>query len=213
MKLKFDTIAKYYNFLEILAFGRILYGTRIYLLNRTSNPFNILLVGEGTGCFSRYLVNCYPKSSITILDSSNRMIKIMRGQNQISKVQNITILQQDYFKYTPEIKYDLVFTNFFLDCFKSSDILEIVGKIRLMLNDTGEWQDVDFTMPHKKNLLNYNYNQLIFKVLYNSFRLICKIESVSIKDLDLNYQKLGFILDRQIVYQFPSIRVRKFKLA
>ena len=58
-----------------------------------------------------------------------------------------------------------------------------------------------------------NYNQLIFKVLYNSFRLICKIESVSIKDLDLNYQKLGFILDRQIVYQFPSIRVRKFKLA
>lgn len=213
MKFKFDTIAKYYNFLEILAFGRILYGTRIYLLNRTSNPFNILLVGEGTGCFSRYLVNCYPKSSITILDSSNRMIKIMRGQNQISKVQNITILQQDYFKYTPEIKYDLVFTNFFLDCFKSSDILEIVGKIRLMLNETGEWQDVDFTMPHKKNLLNYKYNQLIFKVLYNSFRLICKIESVSIKDLDLNYQKLGFILDRQIVYQFPSIRVRKFKLA
>jgi|GEM_PF-5717143 len=213
MKFKFDTIAKYYNFLEILAFGRILYGTRIYLLNRTSNPFNILLVGEGTGCFSRYLVNCYPKSSITILDSSNRMIKIMRGQNQISKVQNITILQQDYFKYTPGIKYDLVFTNFFLDCFKSSDILEIVGKIRLMLNETGEWQDVDFTMPHKKNLLNYKYNQLIFKVLYNSFRLICKIESVSIKDLDLNYQKLGFILDRQIVYQFPSIRVRKFKLA
>ena len=213
MKFKFDTIAKYYNFLEILAFGRILYGTRIYLLNRTSKPFNILLVGEGTGCFSRYLVNCYPKSSITILDSSNRMIKIMRGQNQISKVQNITILQQDYFKYTPEIKYDLVFTNFFLDCFKSSDLLEIVGNIRLMLNETGEWQDVDFTMPHKKNLLSYNYNQLIFKVLYNSFRLICKIESVSIKDLDLNYQKLGFILDRQIVYQFPSIRVRKFKLA
>ncbi len=213
MKFKFDTIAKYYNFLEILAFGRILYGTRIYLLNRTSNPLNILLVGEGTGCFLKYLVNCYPKSSITILDSSNRMIKIMQGHNEISKVQNITILQQDYFKHAPAIKYDLIFTNFFLDCFKSSDVLEIVGKIRLMLNGTGEWRDVDFTMPHRRNLLNYNYHQLIFKVLYNSFRLICKIESVAINELNFDYQKLGLILNQHIVYQFPSIRVRKFKLA
>ena len=46
MKFKFDTIAKYYNFLEILAFGKILYGTRLYFLTRTSNPNNILLVGE-----------------------------------------------------------------------------------------------------------------------------------------------------------------------
>ena len=213
MKFKFDTIAKYYNFLEILAFGKILYGTRLYSLNRTSNPNNILLVGEGTGCFSKYLVKCYPESSITILDSSNRMIKIIQGHNEISKVQNITISQQDYFKYTPAIKYDLICTNFFLDCFKSSDVLKIVGKIKLMLNETGVWNDVDFTMPHRKNLLNHNYNKLILEVLYNFFRLICKIESVSIKDVDFDYQKLGFILDRELVYQFPSVRVRKYKLA
>ena len=213
MKFKFDTIAKYYNFLEILAFGKILYGTRLHSLNRTSNPNNILLVGEGTGYFSKYLVKCYPKSSMIILDSSNQMIKIMQGHNEISKVQNITISQQDYFKHTPAIKYDLICSNFFLDCFKSSDVLRIVGKIKLMLNENGEWNDVDFTMPRRKNLLNCKYNKLILKILYTSFRLICKIESVSIEDVDFDYQKLGFILDREMVYQFPSVRVRKYKLA
>ena len=212
MKFQFDKIAKYYNLLEILAFGKILYGTRLYLLTRNSNPNNILLVGEGTGCFLKYLVNCYPKSSITIVDSSNRMIKKMREYNQISKVQNITILQQDYFKHIPAAKYDLIYTNFFLDCFKSTDVLKIIAKIRVMLNETGEWNDVDFTVPHKGNLLNYYYNKLIIKVLYKSFRLICKIESASIKDVDFDYQKLGFILDREMVYQFPSVRVRKYKL-
>ena len=212
MKFKFDRVAKYYNLLEILAFGKILYGTRLYFLTRTSKPNNILIVGEGTGHFLKYLVKCYPKSSITIVDSSNRMIKIMRGYNQISKVQNITILQQDYLKHIPRTKYDLIYTNFFLDCFKSTDVLEIVNKIRLMLNEIGEWNDVDFATPDKRNLLSYNYNNFILKVLYKSFRLVCKIESVSISDIDFDYQKLGFILDREIVYQFPSVRVRKYKL-
>lgn len=212
MQFKFDKIAKYYNLLEILAFGKILFVTRLYLLTRTNNPNNILVVGEGTGRFLKYLLNCYPKSSITIVDSSNRMIKIMRGYNQISKVQNITILQQDYFKHIPGAKYDLIYTNFFLDCFKSTDVLKIVGKIKVMLNETGEWNDVDFTVPHKSNLLNYYYNKLVLKVLYKFFRLICKIESASIKNVEFDYQKLGFILDREMVYQFPSVRVRKYKL-
>lgn len=213
MKFTFDRIAKYYNLLEILAFGKILYGIRLHLLTRTNSPNNILLIGEGTGHFLKYIVSCYPKSSITILDSSNRMIDIIRRYNQTSIVQNITILKQDYLKYIPRTKYDLIYTNFFLDCFKPTDVLEIVVKIKLMLNETGAWKDVDFTTPHKKNFFNHYYNKLILKVLYKSFRLFCKIESVSINDVDFDYQKFGFILDRETIYQFPSVRARKYKVS
>tara|TARA_B100001093_G_scaffold500237_1_gene550475 strand:+ start:2224 stop:2865 length:642 start_codon:yes stop_codon:yes gene_type:complete len=213
MKFKFDIVAKYYNTLEILAFGKILYGTRLCFLTRSSNPINILLVGEGTGCFLKCLANCNPKSSITVIDSSKRMIKVIHECNYTTKVEDITILHQDYFNYSPIIKYDLIYTNFFLDCFKSADVLKIVGNIKSMLNETGEWNDVDFTKPNVSNLLNYTYNKLILNVLYKSFRLICKIESVSIKDVDFNHQKLGFILDREMIYQFPPVRVRRYKLA
>ena len=212
MKFKFDRIAKYYDLLEILAFGKILSATRLYLLTKTCNLNDILLIGEGTGCFLKNLVRCYPKSSITILDSSNRMIDIMRGYIQISKIQNITILQEDYFNHIPRTKYDLIYTNFFLDCYKQNDVLKLVDKIKSMLNKSGEWNDVDFTTPHGRNSMNYNYNKFILKVLYKFFRLICKIESASIKNVDFDYQKFGFILDREVVYQFPSVRVRKYKL-
>ncbi len=213
MKSKFDIIAKYYNILEILAFGRNLLNTRLYLLSKNKSQYKILIIGEGTGSFLKYLVNCYPKSSITIIDSSNKMNKIIEKFNQTSKDENITIFKQDYLKYISAFKYDLIYTNFFLDCFKSSDVLKIVTKIKLMLNESGEWNDVEFTKSQKSNFLNHSYNKLILNILYKFFRFICKIEASSIEDVDFNYQNLGFVLECEIFQPFPSVRCRKYKLS
>ena len=213
MKSKFDIIAKYYKILEILAFGKNLLNTRLYLLTKNKSQYKILIIGEGTGSFLKYLVNCYPKSSITIIDSSNKMNKIIEKFNQTSKNENITIFKQDYLKYISAFKYDLIYTNFFLDCFKSSDVLKIVTKIKLMLNESGEWNDVEFTKSQKSNFLNHNYNKLILNILYKFFRFICKIESSSIEDVDFNYQNLGFVLECEIFQPFPSVRCRKYKLS
>lgn len=213
MKSKFDIIAKYYKILEILAFGRNLLNTRLYLLTKNKSQYKILIIGEGTGSFLKYLANCYPKSSITIIDSSNKMNKIIEKFNQTLKDENITILKQDYLKYISAFKYDLIYTNFFLDCFKSSDVLKIVTKIKLMLNESGEWNDVEFTKSQKSNFLNHNYNKLILNILYKFFRFICKIESSSIEDVDFNYQNLGFVLECEIFQPFPSVRCRKYKLS
>jgi len=73
-------------------------------------PENVLDVGIGTGGVSLCLLNHFPNADITGIDISDDMLNACKKNAEINNV-NITLKNQDIYKWSTNSRYDLVITN------------------------------------------------------------------------------------------------------
>ena len=73
-KATFDSIASFYPLLEQIVFGSTLSRSRRFFARRVTEGNNILLIGEGNGRFLFETVKQTSSASVTVVDSSARML-------------------------------------------------------------------------------------------------------------------------------------------
>lgn len=73
-KATFDSIARFYPLLEQTVFGSTLSRAREIFVSRVTEGNNILLVGEGNGRFLFETIKQTSSASVTVVDSSARML-------------------------------------------------------------------------------------------------------------------------------------------
>jgi len=89
-------------------------GTDGVLLGACVDPTasaNILDVGSGTGLISLMLAQKNPQAHITGLEIDNKAYEESLENVAQSPWNNITILQKDFFEYSPDAKFDLIVSN------------------------------------------------------------------------------------------------------
>lgn len=146
--MSFDTLAPYYRMMELVTAGGVLQRCRTAFLAEASNSCRALLLGEGPGRFLGELLRTNPRVDVTCVERSPRMIEEARKRLNESELERVQFVQADALTWQPPRgRFDLVVTNFFLDCFRREELAELVAKIAESATEDARWLLADFHEP------------------------------------------------------------------
>jgi SAM-dependent methyltransferase len=187
--MNFDPVARPYRWLERLTFGGALQRCRVALIDHTRNARNVLILGEGDGRFLEKFLRVNSQAKITVIDSSGEMIRL--ASRRIGKTNRVKFLQNDVRDAgLPDEKFDLIVTNFFLDCFDRSGVENVVEIISTKLANGGQWLWSDFAIPAA------GFGRLPARIvvggLYWFFRRTTQLEADSLIDPTPMFRLRGF---------------------
>ena len=148
--MSFDTLAPYYRIMEWVTAGSVLQRCRTAFLAETTNVRRALLLGEGPGRFLVELLRANPRVEVTCVERSPRMIEeAQRGLTE-SELARVQFEQTDALTWQPpRNEFDLVVTNFFLDCFRPEELAALVSKIAASATVDARWLLADFREPER----------------------------------------------------------------
>lgn len=146
-----DLIASAYRWFEYAAFARSLEKSRFAFLDAGRQKRRALLLGEGDGRFLLRLAASNTQLQIDCVDLSRKMIELQKariGGSESAHSQRIRFMHADIRAIElPESHYDLVVTNFFLDCFTGAEVSELVRRIRRACTAEADWIISEFNQP------------------------------------------------------------------
>jgi hypothetical protein len=105
-----------------------------------------------------------------------------RIEHDLGRAENrIVFLQRDIAAWTPpERRYDLIVTQFFLDCFPRDDVEAIVSKLARAATDDAQWLLADFNIPAAG--AGRLQARVLLPVMYAFFRIVTGIEGTELID-------------------------------
>ena len=144
----FDRLARVYQPLEVLAFGRSLEATRFGFIDRLAGCRRVLVLGDGDGrCLAR-LVRVAPGARVTSIDASPAMLARARARLGVAERARVDFIRADARTVElPTDAFDAVVTLFFLDCFTDADVRQIVARVVPALAAGAQWLFADFAVP------------------------------------------------------------------
>jgi tRNA (cmo5U34)-methyltransferase len=165
--------------LEAFVFGRKLEQIRSRYLNFVAQRENVLIIGEGNGRFCTALVQRKVIGSVTIVDSSARMLAAVRSRigDRGSNVK-ISLIHADVLQWQPDQAFDCLVTQFFFDLFKPSTQEAILARLTAACTPNAAWLDTDFTADPTRIR-----TRILHKLQYIFFKWSCGIEASSLSDL------------------------------
>ena len=146
--MSFDRLAPHYRWLETVGFGSVLQKARTRWIETVPRPERVLTVGEGTGDFLRKFVRVHRDAVVHCVDKSARMLELARLR--IGPVNRVRFFEEDILSWTPTGFYDLLVTNFVLDCFPQNELKLIVRKLAGVATPGACWLLADFL--HSQNI-------------------------------------------------------------
>jgi SAM-dependent methyltransferase len=144
--MSFDRLAPHYRWMEWLLAGRKLQRCRTTFLDTLPRARHALLLGEGNGRFLQEFLRKQPGAQVTCVDASPQMLKAARRSARENA--RVTFVCCDVNEWEPSHgEFDLVVSNFFLDCFRPEQIEFIAERISAALTDDARWLIADFCEP------------------------------------------------------------------
>jgi len=141
----FDGLAPIYDLMEEILAGGLMMRVRTAFFERWPEEGDVLLAGEGHGRFLARLRKSRPRLHITCLDSSANMLAVARRRLRRAGLSedNITFVQADIRTWQPGM-YDVISTQFFLDCFEGDELRPIIDKLARSAKPGARWFLADF---------------------------------------------------------------------
>ena len=138
---RFDGLAPHYSWIEKVAFGGMLQWCRTALVSDLADARRVLILGEGDGRFVQAFLAHNPAASVHVVDGSPRMIALAchrAGCERVTwQVADARAVEP------PRAEYDLIVTNFFLDCFGPDDLARLIPRVAVALQPGGRWLVAD----------------------------------------------------------------------
>ena len=197
--MNFDRLAPYYRCMEFILAGGKMHRCRTAFLDQVPQPKNILLLGEGPG---RGLIECcrrFADAQITCVDASERMLAQARRQlaHHNLKASRVEFIHADILNWLPSGKtYDVIVTNFFLDCFRPEQLAQMIPRIADISTPDANWLIADFQIPPAG--LGRIRSRFIVWMLYIFFRMTTRLAAHELIKPDSILEKAGFTLHRRI---------------
>jgi len=134
--------------MEWLLAGGKLQRCRTTFLDTLPTVRHALLLGEGNGRFLREFLRKQPTARVTCVDASPRMLK--EARRRVHADAGVAFVCCDVTEWElPQGEFDLVVSNFFLDCFRPEQIELIAEKISAALTEDARWLIADFCEPRR----------------------------------------------------------------
>jgi ubiquinone/menaquinone biosynthesis C-methylase UbiE len=191
-----DRIARPYRWIEYAAFGRRLERHRFRFLPETRNSRNALLLGDGDGRFAAALARINSHVRIDCIESSARMIQVAKERLETERItapERIHFLQADALRVKLHpAHYDLIVTNFFLDCFSTSQVLALITPVREACCPGARWMVSDFQRPSSG--WRALYANIWLRTMYLFFRVVTGLKTSTLPAYAEALRSAGFVL-------------------
>ena len=206
--MSFDTLAPHYRWMERVLAGEKLQRCRIEFVPTIPEPNRALLVGEGAGRFLAVFLSRFPQSKIVCLDASEKMLS--ESKRSITAATQVEFVHANIFDWPiPEQKFDLIVTNFFLDCFTPNQLQTIVRKLADAATPDATWLLSDFCEPPrgwKKWRARW-----ILASMYLFFRFATKLPAGKLTPPDPLLSAAGFQLTDRKLYDWGLLHADLWK--
>lgn len=187
----YDKIAKHYDSLSRLVFGKSQVAAQVNQLNNIKENSAILIVGGGTGWILEEIAKLHPSGlKITYVEISAQMLALSKTRN--CGKNEVFFSHSSIEDFSLEDHFDIILTPFLFDNFSSERCNTVFQKLSYRLNKGGLWFLVDFTIQAKSGKW---WKKLFLKVMYKFFGLISNVEANNLVDMlpyfnDANYKLL-----------------------
>jgi SAM-dependent methyltransferase len=192
--VSFDRIARHYRWLETVTFGSVLQKARTCWIKAIVAPKRILILGEGNGRFLCELLRVHRNASVDCVDASARMLELAcRRVRRVlpEAVSRVRFLQEDIISWSPPGSYDLLVTNFVLDCFPQDEVNLIVRKVAQAATPNAYLLLADFSIPRK--FLSRVHARIWLALMYGFFRATTGIRAKRLADPTSELEANGFV--------------------
>jgi ubiquinone/menaquinone biosynthesis C-methylase UbiE len=169
----FDFIAPYYDRSVKLVFGRSLFRLEVDSINAIRSNSRILVIGGGTGRILP-LFSSLRQVQIVYIEKSEAMIEQAKERTKGIDL-DIEFLVGDIRQFSLEEKFNYILTSFFLDCFESKGLQDIIDHCEKALVPGGCWIINEFS---NKGMTG----KLLIKSMYIFFRLVTNLEASRLED-------------------------------
>lgn len=190
----FDRLAPHYRWLEAVVAGNLLQRCRVQWLPKVAAARQVLLVGEGAGRSLEPCAGRFPDAHFTVLDLSGGMLAAAKRRVPAGlPPASVHFVHADARRWRSEsASFDLVITNFFLDCFNRTELADVVANLAQSASPEASWLVSDFCVP--QNGWRRLRAQVLLRLAYAVFRSATGISASSIVDPEPLLANHGFQL-------------------
>jgi ubiquinone/menaquinone biosynthesis C-methylase UbiE len=159
-----------------------------------------LILGEGPGRFLPAVAGRWPEAEVTVVESSEGMIHRARAASEREDwARRLAWVCADALAWQPPPEpFDLVATHFFLDCFRASQLSELVPKLAGCLRTGGAWLIADFCMAERG--WRRRRSQAILWLMYRFFRAATGLPARELTPPDTWLEASGLRLEAKCCY-------------
>lgn len=195
--MSFDRLAPHYRWMEAVLAGGLLQHCRTRWLAEVQGVRRALLAGEGNGRMLTACAAALPTCHFTVIDQSQPMLaEARRRLERASRIQSVAFRQADLREWWDESpRFDLVVTNFFLDCFPPEELHAVVHKLGRAARPHARWLLADFTVPQAG--WRRIRARAVLALAYGFFRLATGISARRVTAPDAALREAGFRLRRR----------------
>lgn len=173
MPNNYNGIAKYYDRLSRVIYGKSIVKAQKYLIKSVSGNDSILLAGGGTGWILEEIAALQKQNiSVVYVEKSSAMIRM--AQKRRYENIKVTFIHEAIEDYHPAKNFDIIFTPFLFDNFLAEKINTVFSKLDSSLRQGGLWLYADFI--NDKAGKKY-WQQFLLKTMYVFFKITTRIEA------------------------------------
>ena len=203
--MSFDLLAPHYLWMEKILAGEKLQRCRTTFLDDVLHARRVLICGEGSGRFLESFLHHNPRASITCIDASSRMLDVTARKISERDRSRVELVHADVLKWRSESeRYDLIVTNFFLDCFRQEQIAAIVAMLSESAARNAYWLLADFHQP--KTEPAGTRARFILWLMYRFFRATTSLPASRLSPPDSYLERHGFRLVKQRLTEWGLLR-------
>jgi SAM-dependent methyltransferase len=197
---RFDWLAPHYAWVEAVTFGGRLHACRTALLGEVANARRVLVLGEGDGRFLAAFLATNPGAMVDVVDASPGMVALARRRAAAvpGAAGRVRWHVADARRSDPPAPpYDLVVTNFFLDCFPAAEVARLVPRVAAGLAPGGRWLVGDFAVP-AGGPARRAAARVALAGMYAAFRLTTRIPAGRLADPGPVLRGSGLVVEREV---------------
>ena len=195
----FDWMSRVYDLLLFLFSFGLIRKSQTLLLDRIPdrNTERVFLPGIGTGSFAEDLLQKATIRTLILQDFSPRMLELC--QNRLKDLTGVTVDYrcEDIFRPIQFEPVDLIFVNYLVDLFTEKEVGQLIDQWKSILRPGGLFFLTDFS-PRPLPLFPRILRWFLLRLLYGSFRLVCRISGNHLAPYPEILQEAGFeLLERK----------------
>jgi SAM-dependent methyltransferase len=188
----FDRLARIYRGLELASFGPWLWRCRCTFLGELADSRRALVLGDGDGRFTARLLRDSPQIHVDAIDASPEMLRAL-VRRAGPGAPRLSTHAADVRTWEPAqpLPFDLVVTNFFLDCLTTTEICSLASRLRPSLTHDAIWVVSEFAIP--AGSFGRLVAQPVVSILYRVFGLLTGLAVRRLPDHRAALEQSGFI--------------------
>lgn len=180
-KDQFDYIARFYDFLAAIVFGKAIQDIQLQHIDKIKKGSRILIIGGGSGKILQKIDQLNRAREIVYIEKSAKMIQLAKRHKintPIHYIQNSFESAKNYGQF------DVIITNFFIDILTEKQFQQFIPFVYSLLNRDGKWIVTDFRIHERFPLRSIH--KLIHFSMVSFFKITVNLQNTKL----FNYHTL-----------------------